>query len=355
MLVPRACMCIYVDTHKMSKAEINAVLRRVYYDPDGGFGSQAETLAEAREINPSITAADVRDFLRAQKITQFRPVRGKNSFVPPEALYQIQFDLAYMSRVSAGTYKFALIAIDAFSKKLAVIPQKERTAEVTAESLQKALDQLGLPSYALTDDGSEFKREFADVLDYYDIPQKITRRHAIFAERVIRTIKEALVKRVEALGGQWPTYIESVVRKYNSKKHSATGMTPNKAMETQSMTPVRKRIQSIAKFSKKHPKLAVGDKVRVTKKPEFGASYRTTEDAWSRVVFTVASINASQMGDIFTLQETGPKEYFRNDLLKLSGEPEVPPIEADPVAARGPLYAPGARRLRRIPPERIIE
>jgi hypothetical protein len=335
------------------KTEINAVLRTVYYNPDTGFGNQTETLEEALKLNPNITKEDVRDFMRAQKVTQFRPVRGKNGFVPPEALFQIQFDVAYMDRVSAGAYKYALIAIDAFSKKLVVIPQRSRTAAETSKSLEKVLKELGLPAYALSDDGSEFKREFKDLLDDYDIPHRITRGHAIFAERVIRTIKEALVKRVESMGGTWYTYIDTVVKRYNQKKHGTTQMTPNDAMKLENRTTIRKRLQSVVKTSKKHPTLQVGSKVRVMKKPAFGASYRVTEDAWSRTVFTVSEIKRTDMGAIYTLSESANQTYLRHELLRITG-PELPPVEADAEAAVAPLYAPGARRLRRIPPERLL-
>jgi hypothetical protein len=339
----------------MSKStELNAILRKVYYDPDTGFGDQTETLKLARQFDTTITKEDVRDFMRAQKVTQFRPVRGKNSYVPPEALFQIQFDVAYMDRVSAGPFKYALIAIDAFSKKLSVIPQRTRTAETTAESWKKVLQEFGLPAYALTDDGGEFKKDFKDLLDYYDIPQRVTRGHAIFAERVIRTIKGALVKRVEAMGGQWYKYIAVVVQRYNKKKHSATKMSPDNAMKLENRTSVRKRLESIAKTSKKHPQLKIGEQVRVFKKPAFGASYRITEDAWSRTVFTVASIEHTDMGNVYTLEESRDKTYMRNELLRITG-PDAPPVEANPTEAVGPLYAPGARRLRRMPPEKLVQ
>ena len=96
------------------------LLRQIYYNPDTGFGTQADTLRQARAIDSTVTASDVQQFMRAQTLTQFRPVRGKNSFVAPEARFQYQFDVAYMQAVSGGAYKFALIAIDVFSKKLMV-------------------------------------------------------------------------------------------------------------------------------------------------------------------------------------------------------------------------------------------
>ena len=47
-------------------------------------------------------------------------------------------------------------------------------------------------------DWSEFKREFKEKLDYWDIEKLVSRGHAIVAERAIRTLKEALVRRLNA-------------------------------------------------------------------------------------------------------------------------------------------------------------
>ena len=113
------------------------LMRQIYYNPDTGVGTQADTLRQARAVDSTVTANDVKQFMRKQTLTQFRPVRGKNSFVPPEARFQYQFDVAYMHTVSGGIYKYALIAIDVFSKKLMVIPQRTRTAEETTQSLEK--------------------------------------------------------------------------------------------------------------------------------------------------------------------------------------------------------------------------
>ena len=328
------------------------LLRQIYYNPDTGFGTQAETLRQARAVDSTVTANDVQQFMRAQTLTQFRPVRGKNSFVPPEARFQFQFDVAYMHTVSGGAYKFALIAIDVFSNKLLVIPQRTRRAEETAQSLEAVLAKLGMPAYALTDAGSEFKGSFKKSLNYYGIPHYETRTHAVFAERAIRTVKEALVKRVRSLGGYWYKYIDTVVERYNKRTHSATHMSPNSGALLENRTEVRQNLQEIAKHAKTYPNLEVGDAVRVIKKPLFGASYRTTEDAWSRDVFSVADIRSTDMGKIYTLSEQPAQTFTRNELLKVSGT-EAPPVEAEAAAAQGPSVRPGGR-LRRIPPERLF-
>ena len=131
--------------------------------------------------------------------------------------------------------------------------------------------------------------------------------------------------------------------------HSATTMAPNGAALLNNRTEVRENLQGIANHGKTYENFEAGDVVRVMKKPLFGASYRTTEEAWSRAVFTVADIRSTDMGKLYTLN--GRAETFsRNELLKVPGT-EEPPMSAE--AALGPSVRPGGR-LRLIPPERLF-
>ena len=50
--------------------------------------------------------------------------------------------------------------------------------------------------------GSKFKREFKELMDFWDIEKQVTRGHAYFAERTIRTIKEAMLRRIAAGAGR---------------------------------------------------------------------------------------------------------------------------------------------------------
>ena len=173
---------------------------KVYYDPITGFQNIERTLAAARKLDNTVTREDVYGFLKSQTETQLATKRRYNSYVPQQAGHQMQFDLAFASRFPGRSpYKYALIAIDSFSKKLAVIPQKTKTASETAQSLDKAIDKLGVPATAMMDDGSEFKDAFKRRLQWYQIEGLTTRKHALFAERVIRTFKEKLLKRMQAM------------------------------------------------------------------------------------------------------------------------------------------------------------
>ena len=69
-----------------------------------------------------------------------------------------------------------------------------------------------------------------------NIRKVIARSHAWFCERFIRTFKDMLYKRVEALKDdniQWTSLVYPILLTYTNKlKHSATGYTPSEAKET---------------------------------------------------------------------------------------------------------------------------
>jgi len=60
----------------------DALLSKIYYNVDTGFGSIAKTLREAQKIDPSIKREAVADFLSRQEVKARKKRRVDNSFVP---------------------------------------------------------------------------------------------------------------------------------------------------------------------------------------------------------------------------------------------------------------------------------
>ena len=58
-----------------------------------------------------------------------------------------------------------LVAIDSFSKKVAALPLKDRLATTTATAMRTVIDSLGVPWQVCSADGTEFKKEFKQLLD----------------------------------------------------------------------------------------------------------------------------------------------------------------------------------------------
>ena len=107
-----------IDPKQMDKDDL---LRSVFYDVRRGFGSQAATLKAAREQNPSVTLADVKDFLGRQELRQAKrsPARY-NTWVPKAPREEFQIDLMDFGMKTVPRYAF--VAVDIFTKKLAAVP-----------------------------------------------------------------------------------------------------------------------------------------------------------------------------------------------------------------------------------------
>ena len=73
-----------------------------------------------------------------------------------------------------------LVAIDALTKKVAAQPLKHRFATTTVAGMKKVFQALGVPANVFSDDGSEFKRELKELLDFWEIEKQVTRGHAYF-------------------------------------------------------------------------------------------------------------------------------------------------------------------------------
>ena len=161
-----------------------------------------------------------------------------------------------------------LVAIDSFSKKVAALPLKDRLATTTATAMRTVIDSLGVPSQVYSDDGAEFKKELKQLLDDWAIEKQVTRGHAFFAERVIRTIKEGILRRLEqGVGrrGQWHLLLLDIIAQINNRVHTATGVTPNEAYSNpdkaeQAWNSMQSRAKDTAE---PRPMVQAGDRVRM--------------------------------------------------------------------------------------------
>ena len=148
----------------------------------------------------------------------------------PYAGYQIQIDLADFSRFKPpSVYRYALVAIDVFSKKIAAVPLRRKEASYTAKALDHVIAELGIPTSIATDQGTEFQQQFAAKLRYYDIKHIVLRTYAVFVERAIGTLKNRILMRQRAFPKPWPVFLDEVVKQTNSIPNRTTGVAPDEA------------------------------------------------------------------------------------------------------------------------------
>jgi hypothetical protein len=195
-----------------SKGAKDAVIKKVYYDVNDGFGSIASILKISNGIDASIRRSDVVAFLGKQVHRQAKRRRKDNSYVAFGPREQFQVNLADFG--VTGNYRYALVAVDIFTKKLVVVPIKGKTSAETAVAFEDVLKILDVPNYVYSDEGGEFSGAFGAMLDDNLIKHITTRSSAAFAERSIRTLRDGVNVRLDALGlakSQWWKMLPFVV------------------------------------------------------------------------------------------------------------------------------------------------
>ena len=304
----------------MSKSE---TISKIYYDKSG-YGSKKVTLDDARKENNSITMVDVSEFFQ-KNVEQKKQLKGTNSFVAPNHAYEYQVDLLEIApkRDADLSRKFVtgLVMIDIFSKYAVVIPMTDKTARSVEKGMEEGIEKIGKkPEIIYTDnDGALTAKSFTKWFANKGITHTVTRTHAHFAERFIRTFKDALFKRVGASEVKknipWQDFVYEILLTYNNKiKHSETEMTPAEAKKPSNEIDVKLTLLSKKKHERRYPLLSIGDKVKIIRKKEPGEKERTS--VWSKTNWAIKEITKSHGQTVFKV-EGMTRFYTRHENLKL--------------------------------------
>ena len=304
-----------------TNAEKDKVIDKVYYDT-AGYGSVQATWQEAKVIDPTITLDFVKSWFSGNVQVKKQP-GGNNSFVAPHAFYEFQIDLFWLVDLKKQKFKVGCLCIDIFSKYAVVVPIKSKKGpDVAAGILQCFNEMKGKPKILYTDDEGAFDSLY--IRKYYteqDIKHYITRKHANFAERFIRTYKALLYRRIDSVrennvvDPQWTDYNWAILLVYNTKLiHSSTKMTPVNAAKKENELEAKNNMELRAKHNRKYPPLNVGDKVQIMRKKKNNEKERTSH--WSAASFTISDIN-EQFGQKYYKVEGMVRDYIRGELLKI--------------------------------------
>jgi hypothetical protein len=187
------------------------------------------------------------------------------------------------------------------------------------------------------------------------IKQYITRNHAQFAERFIRTYKGMLYKRMDSAmrdevqgikpkekpkekpkakakakskakpeeeeeeeenpNLQWETLNEQILLTYNnSQVHSTIKMTPLQAIRDSNQIDVKNNIEIKANKNRRYPPLEVGDSVKIRRKKKVNEKERTSN--WGDEEYKVISIEREFGQKYYTLDKE-KRQYTRGEVLKV--------------------------------------
>ena len=300
--------------------EKGKVINDIYFN-EAGYGSVKTTYADARLKDKRITLKYVQEWF-SKNVGNKKQPGGTNSFVAPGAFYEFQIDLFFINDLEGQKFKIGMVCIDIFSKFAAVVPIMSKDTGDVAAGVLECINKMGRkPEIIYTDD--EAALSTTALRDYFEkqkIKHYITRKHAAFAERFIRTFKAALYKRIDSPGKsnknpQWTDLVYQVMLTYNNKSvHSSTKKIPADASKDTHQVDVKANLEIRAMKNRKYPTLDINDSVKIMRKKKPGEKERTSN--WSIQVYTVVSIN-EEHGQNYYKVEGMDRDYIRAEVLKV--------------------------------------
>jgi hypothetical protein len=223
-------------------------------------------------------------------------------------------------------YKIGMLMIDIFTKYMTVVPlvsKAEKTGDITA-GLLECLTKMGKnPEIIYTDNETGLGTPgITDLLKEKGIDHIITRSKAWFAERSVRTFKNALYKRVERSKKkdvQWTEFIKPILETYNDKmKHSTTNHTPTEAREEKNEFDVKLNLLLHKKHTRDYPTLRVNDEVKVFKKKTLNKK-KETYSTYLDDSYKIKKITYEHNQPFFELKNFNmknvPNKFMRSELL----------------------------------------
>ena len=276
-------------------------------------------------------SAKIADFLRQHDVHGVYRRIVKKTFPRRRVIARFPFDLFMADLLEFPQhkfrnrgYRFALVLIDVFSKKLYTAPMKKKTKEQAAqafESIFKDFDEF--PINLVTDRGLEFyNSEVRKIFDSYGInhystPTKTSWKASV-AERVIRTIKSRLYRYFKAKKTtNWVDVLPDFTSNYNATPHSAHGLPPDD-VSSENRDIVYKKLYPFNSLTIVC-KLKIGDKVRkIRDKSLFEKGY--TEN-WSEEIYTISAVRQSnsvcwyKLRNIAAEQQEGIWYYYQLNLV----------------------------------------
>ena len=230
------------------------------------------------------------------------------------------------------------LIIDTFTRKIWVIPQKDKTAETTCDALKSWLETIEQDSHPnkqlLTDAGREYvnnktKRLFLEYNVQHDITRNILK--ASIAERCNRSIQILIYKYLTEKGEE--RYIDALpalIRSYNNRVHRSLGLhSPNFADKRKNELLIRglhARRYAERQRRKKKLRFRRGDKVRVK---TYGTGISTVRRAYLQQfkgeLFTVETINTTLPIPMYNIRSMDTDElieggFYAGELQKVSGD-----------------------------------
>lgn len=228
-------------------------------------------------------------------------------------------------------FKYILVVINCFSKKVWAKPIKNKTGEDVTVAMGEILSEMSIkPKNLQTDLGKEFyNKKFNELMkqnkiNHYSV---YSNKKACIVERVNRTLKNMMWKAFSLQGSyKWLHLLDEIVNRYNNTKHSSIGMPPSKVTRKNQKSILNEYYNHI-KMSDMKTKFKVNDSVRVSKyRNAFNKGYTPN---WSNEIFKIWKVNLTNPTTYMLKDENDEKilgAFYEQELQKVK-HPNVHLVE----------------------------
>jgi len=220
--------------------------------------------------------------------------------VAPHANYEYQIDLFFITDLDNQKYKIGMACIDIFSKYAVVVPIKSKQIPDFLAGLMECLSKMKKnPIFIYSDEeGALTSNDVQGYLKKEKIQVIMSRNHAHFVERFIRTFKMLLRKRIDndikqGKDMQWTDYVFQIMLTYNNKnEHNSINMTPAEATKEDKHLDVKLNLELKAKRDRTYPEIKIGDLVKIMVK--YNKMKKEHEPSYSDMKYEVEKIDEKQ-------------------------------------------------------------
>ncbi|KAL3078526.1 hypothetical protein niasHT_036874 [Heterodera trifolii] len=219
---------------------INTTLDKMYNDPSSpaAFAGVTALWKEARKKIKHLRKEEVQRYLEGHRTyTLMRPRRvrfPRAKTIAAGFMTDVQVDLAdfqALSRHNRG-HRYLLVAVDVLSKRVFVVPLKNKRGEEMLEAFKELVEQMPMvPHRIFSDKGTEFKnkhvKEFFEEHEIEKHEPVHSSVKASVAERAIRNVKQRLYRYfAEKQTLNWVDTVQKIVDGINSAPSRVHGMRP---------------------------------------------------------------------------------------------------------------------------------
>lgn len=309
-------------------------LKELYYDisKPTAYGSSQSIFQYAKKEGKNVSRADVSRFLKKQETNSLhkekRSIKKYRSIFVPYPNFQWQIDNAYMNALfpkNKDKYKFFLLSVDCFSRKIYTRPLKSLKGIEVAAAMRSILDKNPNPKLIQSDFGSEMKSHHMQSLfkeknikHFYAYNEK----KCSLAEAYIKILKQKIVKYCSKNETHnWVPTLAPFTDSLNQSMNRTIGMAPNNVTYNDRFTIWKSLEEQRLKGAKVTTSFAfkLNDKCRILIYPtKFDRFYTIS---WSTEIYIITDRFLTEGIEQYTLKswDNDPVKgnFYVNELSKI--------------------------------------